>query len=636
MSKQLYCLFILFFTLQNVSAQENRSVTGQGNNISNQEWGTTNALLKRVSPANYVDNVESPKLDETYGKPNPRVISNSLFAQNNLLNSEIGLSDFTWAFGQFIDHDLTFVADDQSEALDNIVVPQGDQFFTEGSVIPMLRSLKAEGTGIDPSNPRNYNNQVTSYLDGSAIYGSTLETANWLRTFEKGKLKVSDGNLLPWNTEDGEFNSQKVDDLAPEMDDPTNTLKFNFVAGDRRANENPLLLAFHTIFVREHNRLCDKIISLYPFWSDEVIYQTARRKNIAYLQHITYNEWLPAMGVSIPAYNGYNSKLKVEIFNEFSAAAFRFGHTLINSNIVRMKNDGHLIDRGSTTLKDAFFNPYMVILSGGIDPFVKGMATQVQQELDCKVIDDVRNFLFGGNGAPPLDLASININRGRERGLPDYNTVRSYFGLPTIPSFYELTKSHDESDLLTQTYGEISNLDPWVGMLAEVHMEEAMMGRLMQVILKNQFQLLRDGDRFYYANDPSFSSEDIRDVKKTTLRDIIMRNTSIKLMQSEVFKAQSHDEIPNGPKPIPVELDATISPTLVNSLINLNVFTNENSDITIQIISMNGSVIKEINKSILKGENQIYLTIDENMPHGLYNILLYNKSAYNILKFIKG
>lgn len=636
MSKHIICLFILLYTLHSASAQEFRTLDGSGNNISNTDWGATFSLLRRVAPNDYLDGIEEPKINIIHGKPNPREISNSLFAQNDLINSEIGLSDFIWSFGQFIDHDLSLVGDDPSESLSNIVVPQNDDFFEVGTIIPMSRSQKADGTGTDTSNPRNYANNVSSYLDGSVIYGSTPETSEWLRTFEKGKLKVSDGNLLPWNTIDGQFNSQKIDPLAPEMDDPTGLLKYKFVAGDVRANENPLLIAFHTIFVREHNRICDEIVQIYPFWPDEEIYQTARRKTVAYLQHITYNEWLPSMGVELPVYSGYKANLQVQIFNEFSAAAFRFGHTLINSNIVRMENNGDLIARGSTTLKDAFFNPNVVILSGGIDPFVKGMATQIQQELDCKVIDDVRNFLFDSPNSPPLDLASININRGRERGLPDYNTVRSHFGLPTIPTFYELTKSQDEAQLLSETYGDINNLDPWVGMLAETHMQEAMMGRLMQVILKEQFQLLRDGDRFYYANDSGFTDEDIRDIKRTSLRDIIMRNTNIDLMQNEVFKATLHQDIPDGPKPIPVALDATLSPTVVFDLVRLNVFSNEISNVTIQIINMNGSVVKEVERSVIDGENPIYITLDEELPHGVYNVLIYNQVAYNILKFVKG
>jgi hypothetical protein len=637
MSKNNIYLFILIFlTLQNVSAQEYRSIDGYGNNEANPDWGMTNALLKRVSPADYIDGISIPKLGEAFNKPNPRVISNVLFSQDKLINSEQSLSDYTWVFGQFIDHDLTFILDDHTEFLNNIVVPQDDRFFQPGLFIPMSRSLAASGTGTDVDNPRNYNNTITSYLDGSGVYGSTQKRADWLRTFEGGKLKVSEGNLLPWNTLSGEHNASKIDSDAPHMDDGGFGLKKFFIAGDARANENPLLLSIHTVFVREHNRLCEIYRQKNPFASDEEIYQYARRMNIAYLQHITYEEWLPAMGVKLPPYRGYRPDVKVEIFNEFSAAAFRFGHTLINSNLIRMEEDGEISSNGNITLKDAFFNPYVVVLSAGIESFFKGMATQVQQELDCKVIDDVRNFLFGAPSDGGLDLAAININRGRERGLSSYNEVRRSFGLPAVPSFYDLTSNHDEAELLEASYGSIENLDLWVGLLAETHMDESMMGRLMQVIIKEQFQLLRDGDRYYYEADPLFTYEELEDVSNTSLRDIIMRNTDIKLMQDNVFTAMSHDDIPDAPEPIPVDLDATLYPTIVQDLFNLNVFANYNSEVTLQIINMNGAIVSETTRFLQIGENKVIIAVDSDMPHGIYNVLIYNEASYTIRRFVKG
>ena len=80
---------------------------------------------------------------------------------------------------------------------------------------------------------------------------------------------------------------------------------------------------------------------------DEELYQLARRKICAYIQNITFNEWLPAMGIYMPTYSGYKSEINPQISNEFSAAAFRLGHTLINSDVLRMENDGSEIGQGS-------------------------------------------------------------------------------------------------------------------------------------------------------------------------------------------------------------------------------------------------------------------------------------------------
>jgi hypothetical protein len=244
--------------------------------------------------------------------------------------------------------------------------------------------------------------------------------------------------------------------------------------------------------------------------------------------------------------------------------------------------------------------------------------------------------LFGAPSDGGLDLAAININRGRERGLSSYNEVRRSFGLPAVPSFYDLTSNHDEAELLEASYGSIENLDLWVGLLAETHMDESMMGRLMQVIIKEQFQLLRDGDRYYYEADPLFTYEELEDVSNTSLRDIIMRNTDIKLMQDNVFTAMSHDDIPDAPEPIPVDLDATLYPTIVQDLFNLNVFANYNSEVTLQIINMNGAIVSETTRFLQIGENKVIIAVDSDMPHGIYNVLIYNEASYTIRRFVKG
>ncbi len=59
-----------------------------------------------------------------------------------------------------------------------------------------------------------------------------------------------------------------------------------------------------------------------------------------------------------------------------------------------MDNFGNTIPEGNLTLLQAFFAPYELVQNGGIDPIFKGMATQIEQEMDCKMVDDVRNFLL--------------------------------------------------------------------------------------------------------------------------------------------------------------------------------------------------------------------------------------------------
>jgi len=638
MSKYLYYLtykhlLVLLFcgVLAPEATSQIRSFDGFGNNELNPHWGATGDIQPRFSPADYADGISQPKLGEEFGRVNPRVISNMLFAQDETIASNLFLSDYTWVFGQFVDHDIV-LTENGHEALDNIVVPQDDEFFQPGSVIRMARSEAALGTGLSVDNPREHVNEITAFLDLSQVYGSDEERANWLRSGVDGKLKVSAGNLLPWNTMDGEFNSN-VDPAAPFMADDTHSLIKMFVAGDVRANENPLLIAFHTLFVREHNRICDEEKINHPGWDDDRLYNSSRNRLIAYYQKIIYDEWLPALGVQLPAYSGYNSTINPQIFNEFSTAAFRMGHTLINSTIIRMDNNGEVTREGNISLRDAFFNPYVIGFAGGIDAYFKGMGTQVQQEFDCKVIDDVRNFLFGFPGGGGLDLAAININRGRERGIPDYNTVRASLGLPLIESFDALTSDTDEAALMESVYGDVNNVDAWVGMLAEDHIDGGLFGDLVSTMMELQFQALREGDRFYYKN-MAFDEVDLADIESTNMRKILMRNTSISIMQDEVFKAMPHDSIEGGPELIPFPLDAEIYPNPVRETLQIKLYGSRDESLTVSVIDYMGRMVDKSEHHIYEGNNTIQIGL-EDCPRGFYNVVLDTEFRRNVLKMVK-
>ena len=536
----LACLFSFSF---NISAQTIRTYNGTNNNLVNTEYGSASAVLVTKTTNGFSDQISEPG---GANRPHPRVISNELFSQYGIFSDPLNLSDFLWVYGQFIDHDITAVGNNLAEFTPIMVDFPDPHFNPSGQLpnvmIPMFRSLEAPGTGTSINNPRRYTNSITAFIDGSAVYGSDEFRADYLRLGVEGKLRVSSGNLLPWNTVTGETGAI-IDPGAPHMD---NENPFNdelFIAGDARANENPLLVAFHTLFVREHNRLCDEIKIANPGWTDEQIYQHARKFVGGFIQNITYSEWLPEMGVNLPAYTAYDSSIDPGISNVFSAAAFRMGHTLLNSNIVRVNNEGDTIPEGNLLLRDGFFQPHRILDEGGLDPLFKGMAIQVEQNLDAKVVDDVRNFLFGAPGAGGLDLAAININRGRERGLPDFNTVRGNFGLGLYNSFSDLCSDQEVNDVLTNLYGTIDHLDPWVGMLAEDHMDGALFGETIMKIMEDQFLRLRDGDRFYFENDPVLTADEKAEIRNTTLRDIIMRNTGISIMQDNVFQAMPHDSI---------------------------------------------------------------------------------------------
>lgn len=163
------------------------------------------------------------------------------------------------------------------------------------------------------------------------------------------------------------------------------------------------------------------------------------------------------------------------------------------------------------------------------------------QDVDTYVIDDVRNFLFGTPGNGGLDLVSLNIQRGRDHGLPTYNQARIELGLTPAATWSEITSDTTIQERLAQAYdSNIEMIDVWVGGLAEDHMPGALVGPLFYTILKDQFERFRDGDSFFYKN--IYSEHEIKKLEKTTLADIIRRNTSIdEEIQDNVFQLP-HDK----------------------------------------------------------------------------------------------
>lgn len=117
-----------------------------------------------------------------------------------------------------------------------------------------------------------------------------------------------------------------------------------FQSGDPRTNQNGMLMTLQTLWMREHNRVAAKLGELNPYWDDERLFQEARRLVTAKYQHIIYNEFLPILvGKKVGAlYNliplnqnyfyGYDSNLYPVAINEFSTAAYRFGHTLVTDS----------------------------------------------------------------------------------------------------------------------------------------------------------------------------------------------------------------------------------------------------------------------------------------------------------------
>ena len=130
-------------------------------------------------------------------------------------------------------------------------------------------------------------------------------------------------------------------------------------------------------------------------------------------------------------------------------------------------------------------------------------------------------------------MAALNIQRGRDHGLPDLNAVRVAMRLEPYGSFDEITGDLQRQFALSQAYDSVEDIDAWVGMLSEDHVPGASIGETLFSILKQQFESLRDADRFWYQRD--FKGRELEVVENSTLARIIYRNTEITNLFPNVF-----------------------------------------------------------------------------------------------------
>lgn len=369
-------------------------------------------------------------------------------------------------------------------------------------------------------------NKVTSYLDLSVVYGSDGGRTSVLRTMKDGKLVHQHNDII-------DFNTKHVSNLNL-LSCPRDKL---LISGDNRVNVQPGLIVLHTLWSREHNLICDEI-KRHPGnenMDDETLFNHARSLARAKFQKITWYEFLPTViGVEefekLGSYREYNASMRVGIFNEFATAAFRFGHSQISDTFLRLDENWTMADSGHLSLRDAYFNPGRILREGGIEPLIRGMLVQKAQNVDTLFTDAVRNFLFGTN-TMGLDLASIGIQRGRDHGLPDYNTVREGIGLSRRKSFAEITPDEKIQKKFERVYASVDDVDLWVGGLAEEHVEGGCVGETFARIIAMQYRILRDGDRFWFEN-PDTAIYNLKDrnslpTSGTTMNEIILRNTGI-------------------------------------------------------------------------------------------------------------
>lgn len=480
----------------------------------------TGATQIRISGQAWYDDGTGAAIDGA-DRPGAREISNAVFKQTDASGAFIdkpnaaGFSSLLWVWGQFIDHDMDQTATSAASGSAPIAIPDGDPMRDAGvTALNFVRSTPVAG-----SSPRDFPNQITGFLDASMVYGSTQAKLNALLEPGTAKLRLSSAGTILFDQNDAFFGN-------------------GFIAGDTRANENVGLLSMQALFAREHNRIVDALVAADPTLTVAEQFQGARARVEALVQAITYNEYLPKLlgTTALPSYAGFDSTVNPAISIEFSTAVYRLGHTLLSPVIKRTNEDGSTDERGDLALMDAF-QQRGVVEQTGIEDILRGMATSKSQALDTFMVEDVRSFLFNaGGGAFGNDLAALNIQRGRDHGLPSYNEMRVALGLAARASFAEVTSDAEVAARLEAAYGTIDKLDLWVGGLAEDAVGDGMVGEVFRAVLIDQFARLRAGDPMW-SQIRGFGADELDQLWSTTLSDVIMRNSDVTTMQGDAMLA---------------------------------------------------------------------------------------------------
>jgi len=568
-----------------VSEPEYRTVDGSCNNQENPLYGLSGTPLQRILESDYSQGTEPRIAKDGSQLPSARAVSQTAF-QVGAPDNKDDISVYFMQMGQFIDHDLTHAPAEEIECClkdsrqrhwvypDDpyngnsfdcfpIEIPRNDKFWGNKGRRCMEFSRSLLTPSIKPpceANRREQQTQLTHWLDGSNIYGNYEDEARTLRdSSSRSRLKTVPGSAgrdqLPTCARESRRSS--IEACAEVCEERQRRCVF---AGDFRVNEQPGLTVMHTVWVREHNRIAGELRVINQEWDEEKVFQETRRIVIAEWQHVVYNEWLPVLlGVEymrahdlLPLTTGYtrdySPDLDPRINNEFAAAAFRFGHSMIATHIPERDSAGRNVS--TLDLKNTFNNPSFLQQRGFLDNTVRGYTQEQAPAMDKDFTEDVVNHLFEEvEGQGGLDLTALNIQRGRDHGIPGYNQYRKICGSASsnfgeASDFTDLARggflSRADVTQLSQLYKHVDDIDLFIGGVLEQRHRDSILGPTFKCIIGDQFIRLKRGDRFWYENglfsSSRFSEDQLSEIRKASMARILCDNTDLNKIQPLVFK----------------------------------------------------------------------------------------------------
>lgn len=473
--------------------QKFRSIDGTCNNLENPIVGAAFSPFIRLLPSAYDDGISSITGTRIGQRPNPREVSMFLLSTRHTIASSS--NSMLMQFGQFISHDVT------KNALENICtcevgfgphcanVPRPLSDNIAGGCIAFTRSIPVCGTGFGNHSREQYN-ENTAFIDGSPIYSSEAVTLRSLRAGAMLRTDIVNGRVFP-----------------------PNNRRDSMTTGDDRATLFVGLAAMHTTFLRLHNNIAAALQGINHHWNQDRVFQESRKIIGSVIQVITFQEFVPTLigpfhSRLVPPYLKYDPSVNPGILNEFAAAAYRL-HGLIQESYPLL--GPNFENRGQVPFLEGVGRIERLLTT--IDSLYRGfIATPARSPQ--RITTSVTEFLFGDT-----DMATLNIQRGRDHGLRPYNDYRRLCQLKPISSFDEWPEVTLEKvrKRVAQLYKSPDDLDLYVGGILEEPIDGSLVGPTFACIIAEQFVRLRDGDRFYYENEGIFTQTQVNALKAVTL-----------------------------------------------------------------------------------------------------------------------
>ncbi|XP_029671831.1 uncharacterized protein LOC115240676 isoform X2 [Formica exsecta] len=454
-----------------------RTPSGACNNVRHPAWGARGSPFLKLLPSAYSNGISRPRQSVgSHSLPTSSDIISSVLTSVPEIGSHEGLTSLSAVWSELVLQDIA--------ATVHSVGPE-DECCTGERRHPECYEMRDEKFGCKrywrsvPSltvydcqfETREQMNGVSAYLDGSGIYGVNDDKLHLLRTYENGKVDLS----------------------ACELCNQT----------DRDA-----LHLLHQILLREHNRVAEKLAEVNMHWDDSKVFLEARRIVVAQLQHVTFNEYIPAIlreaaliepelrPLANGFYAGYSSSNKAGTYHAVALTALR---ALVWTRAGK---------------------------KGSIEDHITASANRV-------------------GFAAASDAAVWSVHAARDHGVPGYvkfliDCLGENIKIENFTNLARVMRS-EHAQLLSRIYMNLEDVDLIVGGILETPVTGAAVGPTFECLLKKQFVTIRNSDRFWYENDipPSgLTATQLTEIRKVSLAGILCANTDIRRIQPRVFIRQ--------------------------------------------------------------------------------------------------